>query len=261
MSRLLPGLALLLVVLAWAVPTWAADAPSATPEQLAALDEILARPEFQVAEGRSALDRWLDPVRVWLRWLMSEIARLLLWLLDPIAQVDGQPILYLILGVALLVLVGATLMVRRLLRGTMTDAATVTDAVLSGPPRAADELARARAAAHAGQSRRAVHHQYRAVLLRLDERDHLPFDGTLTNRELVPRLSTAPELAEPFADLVGQFDRLWYGQTDCSAEEYAAFAALSDRVWQAAGSVAPAQARRSGSSGPAAVVGAASGAR
>ena len=85
----------------------------------------------------------------------------------------------------------------------------------------------------------AVHHQYLAVLLRLDERDHLPFNGALTNRELVPRLGTSPELAAVFGDLVATFDRLWYGQATCTLEEYAAFAQLAERVWTAAESVPP----------------------
>ena len=215
------------------------DAPSATAAQLAALQEILARPEFQVAEGRSILDRLLDPIRSWLRWLGWELLRLIGWLLEPASGVSGEAILYVIVGVALVILIGVALMLRRLMRGTLAGDAVLADASTAGRPRAADELARARAFAQAGDRRRAVHHQYRAVLLRLDERDHLPFDGTLTNRELVPRLTAAPTL-------VSRFDRLWYGQTDCSAEEYAAFAALSDRVWQAAGTVAPTHPTRGG---------------
>ena len=98
--------------------------------------------------------------------------------------------------------------------------------------------------------------------LRLDERDHLPFDGALTNRELVPRLTAAPALADPFAALVERFDRLWYGQTTCTADEYAAFAQLGERVWQAAGTVPPARPDRpSAPFNPSAPLGASSGAR
>jgi hypothetical protein len=73
------------------------------------------------------------------------------------------------------------------------------------------------------------------VLLRLDERDYLSLDRALTNRELLPRLTGAPEISGPFSELVTRFDRLWYGQADCSPDEYAEFARLADRIWQGAG--------------------------
>ena len=217
-----------------------ADAPSATPEQLEALRAILARAEFQPTERRAILDWLLDPIRSWLRWLVLELGAWLDWLFGPTTGgVSGNVIMYVVVAVGVLVLIVTAVMLVRLLRGSLAGDAAFAEANLGGPPRAADELAQARALAQAGDARRAVHHLYRAILLRLDERDHLPFDGSLTNRELLPRLTAAPALAGPFAELVARFDRLWYGQTDCTAEEYAAFARLGERVWEAAGSVAP----------------------
>lgn len=238
-----------------------ADAPSATPEQLAALQEILARPEFQVADRRSALDWLLDPIRSWLRSVLLELDRWLSWIFDSRGERGGDAIFYLVIGVGLVVLIGVGLMLRGLMRGTMAGDDALTELSPGGPPRAADELARARALAQVGDARRAIHHLYRAILLRLDERDHLPFDGTLTNRELLPRLHADPALADPFAELVARFDLLWYGQADCSAEEYAAFSELGERVWQAAGTVAPARAGRGGRSSPGLTLGASGGAR
>lgn len=220
------------------------DAPFATGEQLAALKAILARPEFQPTERRAILDWLLDPIRSWLRWLVLELWQWLAWIFEPVGGVSGDAILYLVVGVGFLILIGVVLALSGLLRGTLAGDAALTDVGTSGPPRAADELAHARALAQAGDARRAVHHLYRAVLLRLDERDHLPFDGSLTNRELLPRLTAEPTLAGPFAELVARFDRLWYGQTDCTAEEYRAFAQLGDRVWEAAGTVTPTRNKR-----------------
>jgi hypothetical protein len=145
---------------------------------------------------------------------------------------DAVPIGLALVSLAIVAVAGVV--VRRALRGALASNAALGTGRPSGPPRATDELAAARTFAAAGDARRAVHHQYLAVLLRLDERDHLPFDGALTNRELLPRLDAAPELADPFAALVAMFDRLWYGQPSCSLEEYAAFAKLADRVWAAA---------------------------
>jgi hypothetical protein len=240
------------------LPALAQQAPGATAEQLAALNGILDRPEFHAADGRSALDRLLDPVRAWLRWVSLEIVRLLASILDPL----GDAVVYGSIIAGLVVLAIVILMTLRLTRGSLTGNAEVTEFPRGGRPRATDERAQAQAYARAGDPRRAIHHQYRAVLLRLDERDHLPFDGALTNRELVPRLTAAPALADPFAALVERFDRLWYGQTTCTAEEYAAFARLGDRVWQAAGTVPPAHFDRPPAAiGPSAPRGASSGAR
>lgn len=237
------------------------NVPTATPEQLAALQEVLARPEFQVAEGRWTLDWLLDPIRSWLRAVLLELDRWLSWVFDLGGGRGGDAVFYLVIAVGLAVLIGVGLMLRGLMRGTMAGDDALTELRPGGPPRAADELARARALAQAGDTRRTIHHLYRAVLLRLDERDHLPFDGTLTNRELVPRLGADAALADPFAELVARFDRLWYGQADCSAEEYAAFAELGERVWQAAGTVAPARAGRQGESSAGLALGASGGAR
>lgn len=236
-------------------------APSATAEQLAALQAILARPEFQATERRAVLDWLLDPIRSWLRWLALELWQWLAWIFEPVGGVSGEAILYVVVGAGFVVLLGVVLALSRLMRGTLAGDAALARVMTGGPPRADDELARARTLAQAGDARRAVHHLYRAVLLRLDERDHLPFDGTLTNRELLPRLTTDHALAGPFAELVARFDRLWYGQTDCSADEYAAFTQLGDRVWEAAGTVAPAHPGRRGATSPGVALGTSSRAR
>jgi hypothetical protein len=207
---------------------------STTPAQLAALQEILARPEFQVAESRSLLDRLLDPVRAWVRWLLAQIWAFLARLFGPAMDAGGSAIVLGSVLVGMLIVLGAGIVLYRLSRGTVSENAALAIASILRPPRAVDERARAREAAEAGQFRQAMHHQYRAVLLRLDERDYLSLDHALTNRELLPRLTGAPELAGCFSELVARFDRLWYGQTDCSPEEYAELAELADRIWQGA---------------------------
>jgi hypothetical protein len=221
------------------LPVLAADAPSATPAQLAALREILARPEFQAAQGRSLLNRLLDPLRSGLRWLAQQLGEILRYLFGdlplPGINVDGPSTVYVIVGVGLVIVVAAAFLLVRLARGSVAGDAELAATSAGRSPRAAEELARAHELAQAGLARQALHHHYRAVLLRLDERDHLLLDGALTNRELLPRLTPRPELAAPFGELVVRFDRLWYGQADCSSEEYAAFAQVADRVWQGAG--------------------------
>ncbi|MGE3268076.1 MAG: DUF4129 domain-containing protein [Chloroflexota bacterium] len=224
------------------------DVPSATPGQLAALDEILARPEFQAPLGQNLLAEYLARFRNWLwSWL--------LWLLSPLRSlfgdgvgVDGAAVMYGALAAGIIVLVVVVVLVRRWTRGRLAGDAALADVQAAGPAQATDELARAQALAGAGDVRQAVHHHYLAVLLRLDELDHLRFDGALTNRELLPRLA-AWELAEPFEALVARFDRLWYGQTTCSPAEYAEFRQLAARVWDAAGTVPPSRTSRGATGG------------
>ena len=211
------------------------DAPSATPEQLAQLTAILNRPEFHIAEGRSWLDQLLDPIRTGLYWLLGQLFRLIV----RGAAAGGEGLQIGIVLAALAVVIVVAVGIRRLLRGALVGDVEIGGERAGRAPRALDELARAQTLAASGDARGAVHHHYLAVLLRLDERDHLPFDGTLTNRELLPRIGARPELAGAFGELVASFDRLWYGQPACSLEEYAAFARLAQRVWAAAEAIEP----------------------
>jgi len=200
-------------------------AEPATSEQLAVLEEVLARPEFRAVEGRSALDVLLDPIRTIVQSVVFEGVRALARLLAAGGQVGA----YGGLAVASAVVLGARLIVARLARGTLAAEAELAEAARSGPPRAEGELIRAGEQAAAGEFRAAVHHQYLAVLRRLDARGLLPFNGSLTNQEHLARVAN-PVLAEALAPLVAAFDTLWYGQASCSQEEYDKFTALAGQV-------------------------------
>jgi hypothetical protein len=223
-------LALMVVLLAIGANSARAQT-GATPEQLAALERVLARPEFQVEEGRSWVDRVLDPLRSVLRAVWLAVVR---WVMEQTAGRVGSA--FGGLGVWLaggLVVLGLGI-VLRLSRGTLAAEARRAEASSSGPPRAEAELAVAARLAAAGDPRGAVHHRYLAVLRRLDERGLVRFDQALTNRELLPRAATRPTLQAALTPLVERFDQLWYGQSTCSAAEYEAFALLANRVWGAA---------------------------
>jgi hypothetical protein len=205
-------------------------AETATEQQLQTLRDILARPEFQVAQGRGILDVALDPVRRLIRALLSHVIRFIASLFDVEAGPSGMVGPLIAIGVTIV----AALVVLRLSRRMLAAEAALDETTAVGPPRADQELARSSALAQAGDWRGAVHHRYLAVLRRLDERGQLPFEGSLTNRELLPHAASA-QLQQALSPLVAEFDQLWYGQSGCSAEEYARFASLADRAWQAAG--------------------------
>jgi hypothetical protein len=215
---LLPGFAL------------AQAAQPASPEQLEALQRVLARPEFQAAEGRGLLDRLFDPLRVVVQAGLRQVARLVYGLLA--GGGEGGDLARWLTAVA--ILVGAAVVVARLSRGGLAPEAVLAEAGPGGPPRAQAELERAAALARAGDLRGALHHRYLAVLRRLDERSLLVFDDALTNTELLPRLAGSPAAAAALRPLVAAFDALWYGQSGCTPEQYARFSALADRAWEAA---------------------------
>lgn len=209
-----------------------AAAESTTSEQLAALERVLARPEFQVAERRSALDELLEPVRTAVNGLLREVMR---WLARLSAGGGLPREVGIGLGIlALAVVVLGLLFIVGPARGTFVAEAELASDGSGGPPRSDAELARADALARAGDLRAAIHHRYLATLRRLDERGQLRFDRSLTNHEHVLRARSSPTLAEALAPLVAAFDGLWYGQSRCSPEEYARFSALAERVWAAA---------------------------
>ena len=223
------GLALLALAGPLLAPAALADEQPipASPEQLDQLRQVLARPEFQTAAGRGALDQLFDPLRV----ALQRGQRWLIWLISQLLDGGGEAGDLTRWAVALAVVVGAGVVVLRLSRGGLAPEAALAAAGPAGPPRAAAELARALELARAGEPRAALHHHYLALLRRLDERGYLTFDGSLTNAELLPRVATAPHVAAALAPAVETFDTLWYGQSTCSADEYARFASLAERVW------------------------------
>jgi hypothetical protein len=207
-----------------------AQAAAATPEQLERLREILARPEFETAEDGAALESLLARLMSALRSLLANLFP------GPGPNIGGAGDLLeaLWIGLALLVCGIALFVFVRAARGALASEAELRGAAPIGPPTADAELALARRHAEAGDLRRAVHHHYVAVLRRLDERGALRFDAALTNREHLGRAGSTPGVVEALEPLVAAFDRLWYGQTACSASEYQEFRALAERAWQGA---------------------------
>jgi hypothetical protein len=204
-------------------------AQPASPEQLETLQQILARPEFQAAEGRGLLDRLFDPLRVAFQSALRQLARLVYELLA--GGGEGGDLTRWVLALA--IVAGASVAVVRFSRGGLAPEAALAEAAGGGRPGAQAELERAAALARAGDLRGALHHRYLAVLRRLDERGLLIFDDALTNTELLPRVAGDPTVAAALRPLVAAFDALWYGQSTCTPEEYARFSALADQAWAA----------------------------
>jgi hypothetical protein len=96
--------------------------------------------------------------------------------------------------------------------------------LLALPP---NELrARATRFASEGNYREALRHLYIAMLLNLDEREVWRYDARRTNWEHIAALeknTTHNLLVTPLADITRRFDRVRYGNADCTQHDWNAF--------------------------------------
>ncbi|MFN8526729.1 MAG: DUF4129 domain-containing protein [Chloroflexota bacterium] len=204
-----------------------------TEEKLDRLRRILAQPEFLAGEGQNAINAVLDPIRA-MFWSMIRAASQWVLSLFPDGSVEatGNATGVLVAGIVVLI---ATVTVVRFVRGTVRREAELETERQMGPPSAEQELRRAEVLERAGEWRAALHHRYSGVLRRLDEKGIVTFDRSLTNRELLPRVTGAPAVATALRPLVTVFDELWYGQTTVSREEFLEFKRLSETMLRTTG--------------------------
>lgn len=86
--------------------------------------------------------------------------------------------------------------------------------------------------ASAGDYRAAVRQLYLSTLLRLDERGRLRYDRSLTNREYLRAVSSAPAIRDALQPIVETFDHIWYGFAPISATEFAEYQRNVDAIRQ-----------------------------
>lgn len=193
----------------------------ASPPDLVALREILARPEFQ----------WETPEPTWLEKLWQQIQE---WFWEALYRLFGgrqidipnSPLVYVIAGSIVIVL---ALVIGFFLRGFLANLVAETAAPAS--PHAADEdlsaeaaLQKAQALSGAGDYRTAVRYLYLSALLLLEERGLLRYNRSLTNREYLRSVSHLPELSAILRDVVDVFDRVWYGYQPLDESAYVRYA-------------------------------------
>jgi hypothetical protein len=201
------------------------------------LDEVLARDEFQPEPeddgSRSLWVRFFDRVN-------SAIDSFFGWLDRIIGGQggEGSPGSVALALVGVLVIVGIVAFAVRSVREAMTPGVTRLADVRSAEAHYTSAEARAEAERlfAAGESRAAFRLLYLATLIRWEEAGRLRFDRSLTNREVVARVTIQGDasLLEQLTPLVDRFDRVWYGGASCTADDYTTFASLADRAWEAA---------------------------
>ncbi|MCA9980076.1 MAG: DUF4129 domain-containing protein [Anaerolineales bacterium] len=189
----------------------------------AALDDLLARPEFQAAPSEPNL---VERIR---RQMLNFVNNWLVTFLPQDVDFSGGGWIFtiflpVVLGVVLtLVLVVA---IRRLATDFVTTTAVNEQAWSAGDPlTAAAAYQQAQTTSSAGDYRTAVRYLYLSTLLALDERDLLRYDRAATNREYLRRIADQPDLHALLSDVVDVFDRVWYGFQPISRDTYDTYAA------------------------------------
>lgn len=201
--------------------TAAIDAGVADIDQLIAIADRAISPPFNVAQADAQLRELAaaEETRSGGNDLFSAIGEILRRLLpSPNASLPSGSveITLTIAGAALLVVIVAILVrgVRERIRRETVLAAAHTEAAAS----AAVQLAAAEHAAVTGDPRAALHAFYRYAILTLAERRMLRYEPSLTDRELLERASSLPQV-ETLRELISLHDRAWFGLKGATSEE------------------------------------------
>lgn len=185
----------------------------ATGEIRETVESVLSRSEFASAEP-SLVDRAL----AWLGEQVSRFAGLV------VGNDVGQTLFSVVLAVAALGLVVATVLFARRLRRDRTPRASAV--VAAGGVSAAEWAARAAAASDSGNLREAVRCRYRALVADLAARgvvDDVP--GRTAGQYLEVVRAAVPPAAAPFARATTGFERAWYGHATVTTDDDAAMVA------------------------------------
>ena len=195
---------------------------------LARLQDILARPEYQLDQARPWWQVLLAPLFDLIGYLL---ARFIQTLVDTTAGREGwfglavEAVCVALFAIVLVYLV-------RAVRLSVTRESRVGSVKLAERRERSDRLWQAaQQLAAAGQLAEAVRLVFLSALYALDERALLHVESSLTNREHARQLSQLhPDVGQTFAEVVLQYDRLRYGRLLVTET---AFAELSGRVARA----------------------------
>ena len=199
----------------------------------------------QIRVGPTALQLWLTSVRQWFGDLMKRIAG---WFsfTPPAApniktpQIDPKWITFFFYSCVFSLLAVVIYFVWKALGGRIgRRVARHEERVLEGEDAEllklpSDELfARADNFASRNDFREAVRHRFIATLVRFDERALWRYDTRRTNREHIALLrsdAARSSLAAPLETLARRFDRVRYGNSAVSSDDWARFAGDADAV-------------------------------
>ena len=201
--------------------TAAIDAGIADIDQLIAIADRAINPPFNVAQADARLRDLAaaEETRSGGNDLFTAIRDLLARLLpSPNASLPSGTveITLTIAGAALLIVILAILV--RGVRERIRRETVLPGAHAEAAASAAVQLAVAERAALTGDPRAALHAFYRYAILTLAERRMLRYEPSLTDRELLERASSLPQV-ETLRELISLHDRAWFGLKGATTEE------------------------------------------
>jgi len=188
---------------------------AAHAQERAAMQQVLARPEFRNLQRASVRDSVLEKFGNWLNRLFESAANL-----KARAAWVGRALVWgFILGVCV-ALVYSLLRLERRWRIRLTPEG---DRPAPGAASARDWqlwLEDARSAAAAGLWREAIHFVYWAAISRLESRRLWPADRARTPREYLALVAPEDSRKPGLAQLTNSFERFWYGGRAAAESDY-----------------------------------------
>src|SRR5262249_31935924 len=88
---------------------------------------------------------------------------------------------------------------------------------------ATDLLSKASELARQGDYRAAIRRAYLSLLFEMEHRGRLQLHRSKTNRDYLNDLRSAHEVFQPFSAMTWVFERVWYGQTPATEDEFNGF--------------------------------------
>lgn len=196
------------------------------------LQKILARSEYQPeTEKDSAIQAWLKKIRQKISELM---AKLFFGNSSKTTPSPGslQVIRWLIIAALVASLVWATILLVRRFRlrqaqpkedGWDDEVREILGEQLDADVTADDLLRHAAEMARKGEYRLAIRRAYLALLYEMEQRGQLRLHRAKTNRDYLNELKNRPHLYPTATVLTNSYERVWYGFSPATPEDYARF--------------------------------------
>jgi hypothetical protein len=203
-----------------------------------ALDGVLDGPPFHSRDLKSISPEWLIPLLLLLEWLTRQISNMIHWPFDRLGEalrafLDGPAFMPIVTMIAIAAVGALGLLYRRGLRAALVSETELSAEANPLPLTSGQALDRAQRLAADGRYREASHFILLSALLWIEEHGETRFERSATNWEHLQRLDRQSPATVPLRGLIGQFDQLWYGQAETTAQEYRDLEAWAIRVQQA----------------------------
>jgi hypothetical protein len=197
-------------------------------QALARLREILARPEYHVAQSRPWWDQLLAPVSDFVGYVLARLIQVLGDTTSGREGTLGLAVLAICLALATSV---AVYLIRTVRLSVLRDSRVGLASLAERRDRSERLWQTAQQLAAAGDLTEAVRLLYLSALYALDERALLHVENSLTNREHARALIRLhPCLGRTFFEVVDHYDRVRYGRVPVTESTFTELSGLVARA-------------------------------